>query len=71
MSPDCGLKTQIVLHSSGTKPRLKLQQRVNWVVGWVERSETQHKHRAISFQPSAISRVVWVFAAASSSGSRF
>jgi len=43
MSPDCGLKTQIVLHSSGTKPRLKLQQRVNWVVGWVERSETQHK----------------------------
>lgn len=31
MSPDCGLKTQIVLHSSGTKPRLKLQQRVNWV----------------------------------------
>ncbi|TMO42138.1 hypothetical protein CWC25_17170 [Pseudoalteromonas sp. S4389] len=34
-------------------------------VGWVERSETQH--RAISFQPSAISRSVWVFGAASSS----
>lgn len=52
MSPDCGLKTQIVLHSSGTKPRLKLQQRVNWMVGWVERSETQHKK---SYQLSAVS----------------
>ncbi|RJF32619.1 hypothetical protein D4741_19600 [Pseudoalteromonas gelatinilytica] len=67
MSPDCGLKTQIVLHSSCTKPRLKLQQRVNWVVGWVERSETQH--RAISFQPSAISRAEEVLGAASPSGS--
>ncbi len=68
MSPDCGLKTQIVLHSSSAKPRLKLQQRVNWVVGWVERSEIQH--RAISFQPSAISRAVGLFFAASPSGSR-
>ena len=37
-------------------------------VGWVERSETQY--RAISFQPSAFSRAVWVFGPASSSGSR-
>ena len=34
-------------------------------VGWVERSETQHS--AISFQPSAVSRAVEVFGAASSS----
>jgi len=38
-------------------------------VGWVERSETQH--RAISFQPSAISCAVWVFGAASSSALGF
>jgi len=36
-------------------------------VGWVERSETQH--RAISFQPSAISHAVEVLGAASPSGS--
>jgi len=54
MSPDCGLKTQIVLHSSGTKPRLKLQQRVNWVgkLGRAKRNPTQSDQlSAVSDQP--------------------
>ncbi len=48
MSPDCGLKTQIVLHSSGTKPRLKLQQRVNLVgtLGGSQRNPTQSYQRS-------------------------
>ena len=54
MSPDCGLKTQIVLHSSGTKPRLKLQQWVNLVgtLGRSQRNPTQsYQISAVSVQP--------------------